>query len=203
MKELRTFYAKWLTFVALAVGLGTHFLSTITIPNHWAAALAEVVISRPGLVALIAGAEWLIRNKLWRWLHPELDFSGTWDGVSTYTHRHVGDGAIPAPVNHEARIEQDCLSFRLIPAKGDRFVRFESTSSNLIDAHRLVYSYNVVYKNDEGFPTETYGYEEMSPTDDPDDKGRPKILQGWFAHCVRSGQKAAFSGTVIFTRRIA
>jgi hypothetical protein len=57
-----------------------------------------------------------------------------------------------------------------------------------------------VYKSDEKLPQETYGYEEMSPIE-AEKNGRPKVLNGWFAHCVRPGQKAAYSGDVKFERR--
>jgi hypothetical protein len=207
MSELRKFYIKWLTSVALFLALGAQFVAATVIPwigqvyspNHWSVTALTFLVSRPVLFALIAAAEFIIRKKLWRWLHPEFDFCGMWDGVSTYTNVHVGPGPTPSPVKHDARIEQDCLSIRLIPAKADRFVRFESTAANLIEAHKLVYSYNVVYKGDDAFPIETYGYEEMSPVEH-DSKGRPQVLNGWFAHCVRPEQKAAYSGTVVFTR---
>jgi hypothetical protein len=211
MPKLWDFYRNWLLGVALTLALGTHFVATTAIPylkekyspEHWSILPLNFLGSRPILLGLLLLAEWLIRKKLWRlkWFHPELDFSGTWDGISTYTQVHLGTGAPPDPVNHEARIEQDCLSIRLIPAKGDRFVKFESTAVNLPDAHKLVYSYHVVYKGGPGFPNETYGYEEMSPISSGDSKGRPEHLSGWFAHCVRPSQTAAYSGIVTFKRR--
>ncbi len=210
MSELKNFYKKWLTTVALMIALGTYFMATFAVPaleqlysrDHWSVTLSNFVTSRPALLVLIAVSEWLIRKKVWRWLHPELDFAGTWNGTSTYTHVHVGNGPVPREVTHEARIEQDCLSIRLIPAEGPNYTRFESTAVNLHDAHRLVYSYYVKYKDGvPNFPTETYGYEEMNPVGETDARGRPVKLNGWFAHCARPGQEPVYSGAVVFTRK--
>jgi hypothetical protein len=211
MEELRTFYTKWLLAAAVSLAIGTHLMASYVIPDlerkysteHWTVVLATVVMSRPVLLGLIILAEWLIRTKIWRlkWVHPELDFAGTWNGVSTYTDVYVGTGTVPRSVTHEARIAQDCLSIRLVPASGAQFVRFESTAVNLIDAHRLVYSYYVKYHSAPGSPDETYGYEELNPVGEYDKQGRPKVLHGWFSHCVRKGQTPLYSGSVVFTRK--
>lgn len=211
MDELRRFYTKWLLTVAVALAIGTHLMASYVIPDlekkystgHWTVVLASVVMSRPVLLGLIIVAEWLIRTKIWRlkWVHPELDFAGTWDAVSTYTDVHVGTGTVPREVTHTARIAQDCLTIRLLPASGEQFVRFESTAVNLFDAHRLVYSYYVKYHSVPGSPDETYGYEELSAGGEYDEQGRPKVLNGWFSQCARKGQTPLYSGRVVFTRQ--
>jgi hypothetical protein len=210
MKSLRSFYTNCLISFTVALALTTYVAATYFIPSlesrftttQWPVDIVKAVFSRPALLFLIIAAEWIVRTKLWRWIHPEFDFSGTWDGVSTYTHRHIGTGPLPAPVTHEMRIDQDCLSIELIPAEGDKYTSFQSTAANLLDKSRLVYSYYVVYRNDNELPVETYGYEEISATREPGPDGRPATLRGWFAHCVRPDQKSAFSGTVIFHRRM-
>lgn len=210
MRELRSFYIKWLSAIALVVALAAHGAAKIALPwiqqqyptDPWhLATILEALTSRPALVAVLALSEWLLRTRLWkwRWFHPELDFSGNWKGVSTYTAVQVGTAPVPLVVHHEARIEQDCLGIRLIPAKGSAFVRFESTAVNLlVDPIRLVYSYHVLYTDVKNFPAETFGYEEMSPVEH-DGIGRPTLLHGWFAHCAR-GQEPVYSGTVQFKR---
>jgi hypothetical protein len=195
------------------LALGTQYIASHVIPElsllhpggHWSVQMVEFLISRPILVVLVLSSEWFIRTKLWRWrwFHPELDFAGTWKGISTYTDRHVGSGALPPPVHHEARIEQDCLTIRLIPAKGTAFFLFESTAVNLIDAQHLVYSYHVKYKTDPRFPDETYGYEELNTVGKKDATGRPTELTGWFSQCPRRNKSPVYSGTVVFTRNVS
>ncbi len=112
-------------------------------------------------------------------------------------------------MDHQARIEQDCLSIRLIPAVGPRYSVFKSTAVNLVDKDKLVYAYEVRYlsaKGDTTFPDATYGYEELEVVDpsgvvDPGKKVRPTQMNGWFAHCAK-GQAPVYSGLVTFKRQL-
>jgi hypothetical protein len=141
---------------------------------------------------------------------PQLNFSGRWQGKSTYTDNHLQSENLRADlvgssVVHQARIEQNCLSIQLTPAVGEKYEVFQSTAVNLISKNKLVYAYEVRYKKQVGLPTDTtYGYEEVQVVDtegrsNPGDKVRPSELRGWFAHCAK-GQKPVYSGTVVFQR---
>jgi hypothetical protein len=219
MKELLEFYKSALLRVAsvvaaLAVGVPVFLLPLLETKfgkGHWSSTAASWLTSGTAVAIYLGVSEWLIRKHLWKFWHPELNFHGVWDGISTYTDIHKGTGPVGHFVNHQARIEQTCLSIQLIPSIGDEFESFKSTTVNLVDKHTLVYAYEVRYKpkhssNQAIFPQATFGYEELSVVDPtgkvmPGERVRPSVLHGWFAQCAK-GQEPVYSGSVVFKRKL-
>jgi len=157
---------------------------------------------------LFLGGEWLIRKRLWRFERPDLDFSGEWFGISIYETMEVestpGAAATFQPFvrEHSVRIEQDCFDIS-IATTGQGYLAWGSLAMTFItgDPKPLRYVYEVNYGKTEQFPRTSHGYEEMKvAARRPMRFGReqPIRLTGEFYHCT--GQKPAYSGSVIFRR---
>jgi hypothetical protein len=208
MEELRKFYISSLTTMALVVALAVYAIPTHLIPllmeklgsAHWSVFVSNLFTSRLAIVVILGVGEWLIRKKLWKWIHPELDLTGMWIGDNTYTHVHVGAAPVGGTSGeHEVKIEQDCLSIRIAPSEGTQFGFWESKAIELADKHKLVYAYEVHYaKHVPNRPEKAFGYEEMTLLH-PDGAKRPSRMKGNFYQCV-AGQTPVFSGTVVFER---
>ncbi|MDB6124350.1 MAG: hypothetical protein JWQ71_3343 [Pedosphaera sp.] len=203
MNKLRDFYIKSLTTVALVLAMIAYVVAAYAEKhageNSWTVILAKAFDWRPVLVAVIAIFEWLIRKKIWKWVHPELDFSGQWKGHTKYTHVRAGTGSVPFEVDQEVMIVQDCLNLRLLPSIGVNF-RFSSRAIDIQnDGMQLVYAYHVEYAaGTPNRPLNAYGYEWLDVVNTPEGK-RPQQLDGNFAHCAFD-QTPVYSGEVHLVR---
>jgi hypothetical protein len=203
VNKLRDFYIKSLTTVALVLAMVAYVVAAYAEKHagekSWTVMLAKAFDWRPVLVAVIALFEWLIRKKIWKWAHPELDFSGEWKGHTTYTHVRVGSAPVPFTVDQEVILVQDCLNLRLLPSEGVNF-RFSSRTIDIQnDGMQLVYAYHVEYKPGTPHrPLNAYGYEWLDVVQTPEGK-RPEELNGNFAHCAFD-QTPVYSGEVRLVR---
>lgn len=212
MDDLIRFYKTSLKSVALALVVFAFFVPAKLEPfvrarygaDSWIAKTAPFLERQFLFVVLLAASEWFIRKHLWRWrwFHPDLDFAGNWEGVSTYTKKHIGEGALPDPVKHEVTMTQDCLSFKINPSPDpDASYKgyWESKATNLVSSQQLVYAYEVHYGGKPNFPDVAFGYEDMR-TVQQDTKRRPCVLRGEFYQCVLPGKAPVYSGSVEFRR---
>lgn len=171
------------------------------VPEAYQFAVRSIGSALVGVLFLTA--EWFIRTHLWKYELRNVDFSGVWRGTTTYTALEKpgggvkAGGSLPAPSEHKARIDQNCLRIQ-ITATEKPFVWY-SLSMDITSAGQLGYAYEVSYKT-KGFPPEAIGYEKMNVVE----YGRPRLgkkrpvkLAGTFAHCAY-GQAPVYRGTVEF-----
>ncbi len=211
MQQLIKFYIHSLLKVAGSVLSAAILTRTLLMPylesaygkGHWPAVIASWLSSGAGVAVILASSEWLLRKKLWKWFHPELDISGFWIGINTYTHVHIGHAPVGVTsAEHEVKFKQDCLSIQIEPSEGLQFGYWESKAINLVNENKLVYAYEVHYQKDvPNRPEKAYGYEEMTILR-PDGKRRPSRMKGNFYHCA-AGQTPVLSGQVEFNRKKA
>jgi hypothetical protein len=167
--------------------------------SGWPVKVASIVTHRAFVVILLAVCESLVRKWLWKVVHPELNFSGTWRGRTKYTNDRVTNAPVPFERDQIVVIEQDCLDLRLPPSTGRDFIFKSRTIDIQDDGVQLVYAYHVRYSaNIEHHPPEAYGYEELEVVS-PRENRRPLHLKGWFAHCAH-GQEPVYSGEVTLKR---
>lgn len=154
---------------------------------------------RWGILAALGLAGYLIQFHVWKWMRPDLDFSGKWIGGTFYDKVHIGSGATGG-TGQTVVIKQSCLNLRLLPESEGLDFTFKSRSIEIQDdGQQLAYSYHVVYKPGTlDRPSEAYGYEQLEVTK-AGFRRRPLELKGWFAHCAR-GQTPVYSGTVFLVR---
>lgn len=160
-----------------------------------------VITSRVAIVLMFAGGELLIRKWLWRLERRHFNFSGEWEGQTTYSRvwlNETGQALVPYESKHNVNMEQDCLSFQLSPTTGSEYVNWGSFAANLIDKDTIRYAYWVRYSNLERFPPEVKGYEEMNVMR-RNWYGRPEMLTGIFYHCIQD-IGPIYSGRVVFKR---
>jgi len=166
--------------------------------------IISFLTSRAGVVILIGAASLFIQKYLWKIEKPHLDFSGEWCGKTCYKNVYVGDShyqaRCPFMANHRVKMVQDCLSFRLDPAPGEKFINWSSLALELDCDSTLRYAYKVNYSDTEVFPDSAIGYEEMSVTE-RGARNRPIVLTGKFWHCAQ-GKEPVYGGTVEFKRKV-
>ncbi|OGT90183.1 MAG: hypothetical protein A2514_10665 [Gammaproteobacteria bacterium RIFOXYD12_FULL_61_37] len=211
MSDLIKYYTSRLIGFAISVALFVLLVDQLAIPfaedtfgkDGWAVKILYALTSRVAIFIYLAGGEYVIRKFLWKIRmvgKPELDFSGEWTGVSTYTTVHLGQGPVPFSQDHIVRIEQDCLTLRIAPSASPGFVvNWGSLALELAEGHTLRYAYWVNYRDKENFPEKAIGYEEMKVTE-YDAKGRPQVMTGKFFQCAQ-GMMPVYSGTVDCTRK--
>jgi hypothetical protein len=207
MNKLREFYIHWMCVSALGVALLAAFIPKL-VPKLAAAGQHPRLVwvldhstERIVFVVILFVLEQLIRKKFWKMLHPELDFSGNWNGYTTYTHVRIGKIATPLPfgTGQKVVIEQDCLNLRLRPSKGLDF-NFSSRAIDIQDdGTQLVYAYLVEYRGVPDRPSSAYGYEYLTVVE-VDKAKRPVKLEGKFAHCAFD-EEPVFSGMVELFRQ--
>ncbi len=132
MQKLTDFYTKSLLAMAGAIVPTVALVHGVIVPFiapflynlfpaiPWSEKLASGLTSGAVIGFVLAAGEWLIRKKLWKLVHPELNFSGRWIGHTKYTHVRIGKTKKPVPfkTQQEVVIVQDCLSLRLLPSEG-------------------------------------------------------------------------------------
>src|SRR5262245_20988480 len=188
MKQLRDFYVKYMGALALGVALYALFVVDHVRPFIESRApdseilngIAGLLTSRLTIVAILFLGDQVIRKWLWRRLHPELDFAGTWKGTTTYATDWTSSGAPEGTsTSQEVVLQQSSLELTLPPSVGADFT-FESRTIDIRDGgNRLVYAYHVQYTaNAPNRPDEAYGYEELAVIKTK--KKRPVELKGWF-----------------------
>lgn len=206
LDELLKYYKTRLSALALSVGLGIVFLEEVAFPyvvsqlgaNHWFASLLGYATSRLAIVVILAAGEFVIRKYLWKIERSELDLSGNWTGITTFDKVRIGKPIKTFTTDYKVRIQQDCLSIRILPSTGSKFVNWGSLAIELADKDTLRYAYWVKYSDRSRFPLEAVGFEEVHVTE-RDEKDRPVELTGRFDHCAR-GQTPVYSGSVKFIR---
>lgn len=216
METLRLYYRRRLQ--QLALGLAALAVLYQTLRVNLAEApdtppfvnLALRSLESALLAAVFLGGEWLIRTRLWKIERPNLDFSGDWDAVTTYTHVEKPGPSVPEgpltgqAARHDVTIEQDCLGISIAPTAG-AYNNWYSLAMNILGDRQVGYAYEVNYKNNPAFPQKAIGYERMTVVRWEKKgllkKGRPLEMTGEFAHCVQPNEPA-YRGTVVFTRRV-
>lgn len=211
VETLRKYYTQRLVTLAVALAAGAVLATEVVLPwltrtlapDNFLIDVAGFLTSRPAFVGVMLLGELGIRKTLWRLERPQLDFSGQWEGETTYTKVRLGKVADHAPFasRHLVLIEQDALSAKLAPAPGTDFVNWGSLAFEIVDKDTVRYAYTVNYSDSTRFPDRAIGYEEMSVTR-RDRRKRPNELTGFFAHCAQ-GQEPVYSGTVVFRRKTA
>lgn len=202
MDELLQFYKRSLAGFTLAVVFAVLFIHDAHIPNI---KILQILTSRSAIVLVVAIGEITIRKWLWKIAYPELNFKGKWIGTTTYTHAELGPTEFKEfSVAHELLVRQDCLSFSIEPTTAaGSYVTWNSLAANILDRNTVCYAYAVDYrkkKDDERFPEEAKGYEQLKVTSRDDSRrGLPMELTGQFFHCAM-GQRPLYRGTVNFTR---
>jgi len=152
------------------------------------------------ILTALGVAGYLIQFHVWKWVRPDLDFSGKWIGGTSYDQVHIGNGSTGGGSGQTVAIKQSCLNLRLLPESKGLDFTFKSRSIEIQDdGQQLAYSYHVIYEpGTPDRPPEAYGYEQLEVTR-AGFRGRPLELKGWFAHCAR-GQTPVYSGTVFLVR---
>ena len=202
MQELQRFYRTSLRILVLVVIAVVLFAPTLIAAfgkDHIIAKVLDLLTSRFSVILPTIAGEWCIRKVLWKRLKPELDFAGEWAGTTTYDTAYLQPASTPFDRQHDVRIEQDCLSISLAPAKGESYIHWGSLAFELFDKDTVRYAYWVKYSDSAKFPDKAIGYEEMHVTG-RDSRLRPTELTGEFHHCA-NGQGPIYSGTVKFVRK--
>ncbi len=197
MNTLRDFYKTWLQWTAVGFG----FLSAIVTTYITESVLSRILLSGIFLGILFYIAEWLIRNKIWRWsvFHRELDFEDTWYCVTFYKgiesrNKKCIDTFREYHIFHLARIRQECRGVSIESSTGENYNSWESLLMSVTSKGSIEYVYEVRY-NDQSIAR---GYEELAVMQrDKGNKGKPIVLAGRFAHCSE-GQIKALRGTAVF-----
>jgi len=206
MAELLRYYSTRLISLLVVIAAGVVLLDTIIEPwmatklgsGHWLIELEKNLGGKLWPIAVLGAGAVIIRRYLWRLERPELDFSGVWEGVTRYQHIRIGTGEVPFEGRYKVRMDQDCLSIKIVPSTGESFVNWGSLALELPDQDTLRYAYWVSYSDRTKFPEDAVGYEEMRVTA-RDKRNRPIEMTGNFYHCAR-GQTPVYSGSVKFTR---
>ncbi|WP_349027675.1 hypothetical protein [Methyloglobulus sp.] len=192
--------------MAVTLALTVLLIDNILVPfliatfgkDHITVTTASFLTSRFVVLAAMVGGEILIRKYLWKIEHPELDFSGEWEGETVYKVAHIGVGPVPFSSHHKVKITQDCLSIKISPSTSESYVNWGSLALELEGGDTLRYAYWVNYSDSSKFPEKAKGYEEMKVTN-RGEKDRPIQMTGEFHHCAQ-GMSPVYSGTVMFKR---
>lgn len=203
MNELRIYYLKCLATLAvtLAVLLLMVEVAHPLKPSVW----QILLLSRPTAVVYLVLGERVLRKTLWKLQKPALNFQASWRGEVTY---QAGTSTEPSFVaGHMFRIEQDCLSIRIMPATPKEFVNWGPLAVEVIeDTVRYAYWVNYGNSNLPMFPESAKGYVEMRVTG-YDDKKKPRIMTGSFWHFAQTRDPAfqkekspVFEGTISLYR---
>ncbi len=181
--------------------------------------IVRLVTSTGVVTAVFTLGEYLIRTVIWKWAHPDCDYSGVWIGISTYLAVEVEspsmmrEGFKPFSSAHPVAVIQDCTRVAIGRKGSLDYARWYSLVCELTDNNELNFAYEVEY-----LPTSTprfpiglvKGYESMSVDQWHDRftaawlpkwarRKLPIVLRGSFEHCVH-GQSPVYRGNTIFVR---
>ena len=206
MSDLLKYYTTRLIGLAVGIALLVLAVDNLLIPflqklfgaGHWTIGIASALTSRFSILVAMFGGEFGIRKYLWKWEHPELDFSGEWVGETIYKTAQIGSGPVPFSSNHKVKITQDCLSIKISPTTSEEYVNWGSLALEIADGDTLRYAYWVNYSEPSKFPKKAKGYEEMKVTE-RGGRDKPQEMTGEFLHCAQ-GMSPVYSGDVIFKR---
>jgi hypothetical protein len=198
MNLLFVFYKRWLRSIAIGLVPLSVLISTSLPSSLWK------IIGSSSIGLLFLGAEWLIRNKLWRlpFFYRKLDFEDEWRCVTFYQDiecrdQNLRNAFTPSHTYHEAKIYQDCRSISIGSCFGEKYNQWKSITMDLTDSGGVAYAYTVEYTDG----SNAKGFEELSVMQrHPGKNGKPILLEGSFAHCAE-GQPKALRGRVVFCSR--
>ncbi len=212
MEKLNSFYLYGIHFiisvlVSLALfgeklieNISTAFTNDISNKNL-AQFVQYLLDTKSILLILFVILEIFLRKIVWKFVYPELNYSGEWIGITRYEKLELSDKKISCDIPfdqlHKASIVQNIFSIYIKNTPSSSF-NWRSISANLQD-NKFSYIYHVNYTgNNKCLQGEAFGYEEMGPFMDV--SGKPIVLRGEFYHCVgKTGTK--YSGVVYFIRR--
>jgi len=206
MTDLVKYYTSRIITLAVFIAIFMLLIDNIAIPrfeqwlgkDHLVISVVMTLTSRISILIAMVLGEMLIRNYLWKIEHPELDFSGKWEGETIYRIAQVGEGPVPFSSHHFVLITQNCLSIKISPTTSEEYVNWGSLALELSSGDTLKYAYWVNYSNPQKFPERAKGYEEMKVTK-RGKRNRPIEMTGEFFHCAQ-GMSPIYSGDVKFNR---
>ncbi len=160
----------------------------------------------PSFIYPILFAIWglLYTKLLWKLFSPNLNLDGKWWGYTDYKYieRHINGNVPKLPIRkpHFVKFKQDPFMLSIENSEGESMVSWRAEAVALYPEGRIVMAYHVIRQQEnEGFPKETKGYEEIRVME-RNWYGTPVKLKGHFYHAAEPG-KNLYSGETIYFRK--
>jgi len=203
MDKLRKFYSSWIThLIGFTLAVAPSAIAKVNTVG-WKKQTLILGLS----VVIFIVFDWVINKWGWIIFYPKYFFRGKWIGKTTY----LKNGK-PISIEHEIKIEQDCMSIKVIPSESlpntderESFV-WQTIAMEIKDDKTIEFLYQVDRSKRSKQNTTTYGREVWKVVDYKYKKlfgiplfPFPSKMRGHFYQCI-DGNKPVHEGDVEHVR---